>query len=71
MGGLLKKRRRKRGGRKGKPKEVSLNIISTNAAGLKFKGQSLKNEIKSLNAAIFTVQETHFAKKGKIPTGWF
>ena len=27
--------------------------------------QSLKNKIKSVDAAIFTVQENHFAKKGK------
>ena len=41
-------------------------MFSTNAAGLKFKLQSLKNEIKRVNASIFTVQETHFAKKGKV-----
>ena len=28
--------------------------------------QSLKNEIKNVNASIFTVQETHFPKKGKM-----
>ena len=41
-----------------------MNIFSTNAAGLKNKLQSLKNELKSLNAAIFTIQESHFSKKG-------
>ena len=40
-------------------------MFSTNAAGLKSKVQSLKNEIKCTNAAVFTVQETHFPKKGK------
>ena len=28
--------------------------------------QSFKSEIKKTNAAIFTLQETHFAKKGKL-----
>ena len=32
---------------------------------MKPKLESLKNEIKSLNAAVFTLQETHFSKKGK------
>ena len=42
-----------------------LNIFSTNAAGLKAKVESCKYEIKDTNAAIFTIQETHFEKKGK------
>ena len=40
-------------------------MLSTNSAGLKSQMESLKNEVKSLNAAVFTVQETHFNKKGK------
>ena len=65
MGGLLRKQKKriKRGGKK--HKNQSFVMFSTNAAGLKSKVQSLKNEIKSVNAAIFTVQETHFPKKGK------
>ena len=61
---LKKKKKIKRGGNKNKKQE--LVIFSTNAAGLKNKIQSLKNEIKNVNASIFTVQETHFTKKGKI-----
>ena len=34
-------------------------------AGLKSKVQILKNEIKTLNVSVFTLQETHFQKKGK------
>ena len=43
-----------------------LTIFSTNSAGLKSKLASFKNELKSTKAAIFTVQETHFNKKGKL-----
>ena len=64
-----KRRKGKRG--KGKSKEILLKIFSTNAAGLKLKIQSLKNEINTTNAAIFTVQETHFAKKGKLKVDGF
>ena len=41
-------------------------MFSTNAAGLKSKLKCLKNEIKRSNAGIFTVQETHYASKGKV-----
>ena len=61
----VKKKKVKRGGRKFKHKNENLKIFSTNAAGLKNKANSLKNEIKNLNAGIFTVQETHYNKKGK------
>ena len=66
VGGLLnqKKKKVKRGGKKHKKSEP-LVIFSTNAAGLKFKENSLKNVLKELNAGIFTIQETHFAKKGQ------
>ena len=69
VGGLLenkKKQRVKRGGRKYKKNNKSLSIFSTNAAGLKFKVQSLKNELKNCQAAVFSIQESHFAKKGKL-----
>ena len=56
----------KRGGRKYKSRNESFSIFSTNAAGLKFKVQSLKNEINLSNAAVFTIQESHFNKKGKL-----
>ena len=59
-----KKKKIRRGGNKNKNQE--LVIFSTNAAGLKSKIQSLKNELKSVSASIFTIQETHFAKKGKL-----
>jgi hypothetical protein len=55
VAGLLRKKKIKRGGKKGK--NQSLVIFSTNAAGLKSKVQSLKTEIKSVDAAIFTVQQ--------------
>ena len=42
-----------------------LNIFSTNSAGLKSKILNCKNEIKHFDAGIFTIQETHFEKKGK------
>ena len=41
-----------------------LNIVSANAQGLKLKIPSLKSAISNVNAAIFTIQETHFRKKG-------
>ena len=40
-------------------------MFSTNAAGLKNKLQSFKSELKHFDASVFTVQETHFNKKGK------
>ena len=58
-----KKRKVKRGGRKRKKPE-NLIIFSANAAGLKTKRQSLKNVLNELNVGVFTIQETHFAKKG-------
>ena len=67
MGGLLNHEKRrnfkekrskiKRG--KGRKAPLFLNVFSTNAAGLKSKVQNCKNEIKQLDAAIFTIQETH------------
>ena len=67
LGGLLRARNKKkikRGGKKGK--NQSLIILSANAQGLKAKIESLKNEIENLNVAIFTIQESHFVKKGKL-----
>ena len=40
-------------------------MYSNNVAGLKSKAESLKNVVRSLNVAIFTIQETHFVRKGK------
>ena len=60
------KKRVKRGGRKFNKKNESFTIFSTNAAGLKKKVHSLKNEIKKSNAAVFTIQESHYNKKGKL-----
>jgi hypothetical protein len=70
MANVLKKnktkgRKTKRGGRKFRHKTENLVIFSTNSAGLKSKADSLKNEVNTLKAAIFTIQETHFKKKGK------
>ena len=60
-----KNKRTKRGGRKRNHKSENFTIFSANAAGLKYKCDSLKSVVKSVNAAVFTVQETHFVKKGK------
>ena len=67
LGGILenpkiRKTKTKRGGKKYKNK--SLVMFSANAEGLKPKTNSLKNELKVLNVAIFTIQETHHTKKG-------
>ena len=51
---------------KGMNKESELCIMSTNAAQLKGKIQSFKNEIKYSNVGLFTVQETHYDSKGKV-----
>ena len=60
----MKKNKVRRG--KGKQKEISFNIFSNNVAGLKRKLQSLKSEIQSTNAGLFTIQESHFEKKEKL-----
>ena len=51
---------------KKKQKQKHLNIFSTNAAQLRGKIQSFKNELKETDASVFTVQETHYATKGKL-----
>ena len=43
---------------------TNLCVCTANAAGAKNKALSLKNELKSLGAGIFTLQETHYKKKG-------
>ena len=65
VAGLLNKNNRKRTKRgKGGKREKCLTIFATNATGLKNKMQSFKNELNHVNAGVFTVQETHFKKKG-------
>ena len=46
-------------------KESSIDILTTNAAGMKYKETNLKNKIGFFNCSVFTIQETHYAKKGK------
>ena len=46
-------------------KQASVSLLTTNAAGLRYKDSDLKNKVKYFDSAIFTVQETHYAKKGK------
>ena len=58
-----KNKRTKRGGRKRNHKSENFVIFSANAAGLKYKCDSLKSVVKGVNAAICTVQATHFVKK--------
>ena len=50
----------------GKEKQSNLKVFSANAMGLKSKIECFKNEASTIGAAIFTVQETEFTKKGKI-----
>ena len=45
--------------------EQNLNIVTTNAADLRMKTRSLKHIINHFKASIFSVQETHYRKKGK------
>ena len=55
--------------KRGKPKrlkETELCIVSANAAQLKSKMGSFKSILEQSKAGIFTVQETHFATKGKV-----
>ena len=49
------------------PKSDSvIKIFSANAAGCANKIQGLENNVNKLDAAIVTLQETHFTKKGKL-----
>ena len=47
-------------------KESFLCMMSANAAQLKGKLNSFKSELKASNSAIFTLQECHYATKGKV-----
>ena len=47
-------------------KNAKLNIVSTNAASLRSKLKSFRSELKRSKAAVFTLQETHYATKGKV-----
>ena len=58
------KRKIRRG--KGNKKESELCIMSTNAAQLKGKIDSFKSELLVSNVGLFTIQETHYAAKGKV-----
>jgi hypothetical protein len=40
-------------------------MFSANADGLSRKGHSLKHQVNECNAAVFTIQETQFSKKGR------
>ena len=71
MAGLLKNRNEKQ--RKNKIKrglknrnETLLCMMSANAAQLKGKLNSFKSELKASNSALFTLQECHYATKGKV-----
>ena len=46
-------------------KHSNLTMLTTNAADLRMKTKSLKNILLYFSASIFSVQETHFKKKGK------
>ena len=46
-------------------KQSSMNILTSNAAGLKQKACDLQNKVRHFNSSVFSVQETHFAKKGR------
>ena len=47
-------------------KQVDLNMFSANADGLQGKTESLKQELKETDAAIFSIQETKFRKPGRL-----
>ena len=51
--------------------EITLTILSNNVAGLKNKTESLKFEIQNSNVALFTLQESHFTKKGRLKIDGF
>ena len=44
----------------------SINMLTTNAADLRSKAKCLKDLVKLFNISIFSVQETHYKKKGKL-----
>ena len=48
-----------------KVKQTSVNILSTNAGGLRHKSSDLQNKIRFFKSSIFSVQECYYAKKGK------
>ena len=41
-------------------------MLSNNIAGLKSKIQTFKSKLKETNSSLFTLQETHFLKKGQL-----
>ena len=41
-----------------------IHLLHTNAADLKHKSEDLKNKLKYFETKIFSVNETHFKKKG-------
>ena len=41
-------------------------MFSTNAASLKSKLKSFKSELKRSKAGLFTLQETHYSRKGRL-----
>ena len=45
---------------------MEVNMFSNNCNGANLKVESLKFEIKRTNSSIFTLQETHFSKKGRV-----
>ena len=55
----------------GKKKHSNLIMFSANSDGLKSKIDCFKNEVSTTGAAIFTVQETEFSKKGKLKINGF
>ena len=48
------------------PQNCTVKMLSANAAGCANKMQSLVDNVKNIDAAIITLQETHFNKKGKM-----
>ena len=50
---------------KNQKQNSTLTMFSANADGLSRKMHSLKHQLEECNAAIFTIQETQFRKKGR------
>ena len=50
--------------RRHKNKLQGISMFTASAAGLKLKVHSLRQELKHVEAGMFTIQESHFKKKG-------
>ena len=47
-------------------RQNSISLLTTNTARMRYKDSDLKNKVKFFNSAIFSVQETHYTKRGSL-----